>query len=1018
MSPQGQPHWKKLFSASHFAIGTLLIVPNDMVRNMVGEEILTNREVVMGPRVMSFNLLEKILSGELGPAPIDGLLRLMALNAAAPDVWEPLGLPGHLEPARVIELADQLGDGLDRLRLAGVSWETLESLEPRELSAALAAIGRRYEAWLGDRDDQFSRRRKLLEALRGGHQFDALAEIESVHCHHSSRLSPFEAELLKALAAKYRVNLRLSAPRWLLEENIPPGTGYHRLRLVRDLEGSQIPGLDLTWADPQKPDRPEVPEALRYASENLFGPRPQGPAPDPTGVLSILAVPTRYHEVEEVGRKIKALLVGGIPSHRLAIAVPTLSLWLPSILDVARRFGLSLRYRRGIPLSSYPPVSALLDLVSLWDSNWELTRILKILESPYFEFGLEGLLRPFLHEIGISDERAAGGFKANFDKISDPVLREKLKPTYLAVGRLKQAAMNLSAAKTWKSFRDRLQSILRGFGWPGRVLAESQGRGYEHEFWLRTSTDSVSVERMANLLHGLFDALAASQHAPPVSLASFKLWLHRTMSETAMEEHGGSEMGVKVLNYFDLHGAFFEALFLMGLNDKVFPSAKAEGCWWPEELVQSLATTSLGRRLWSNAAENYQREEDIVAQALSQAKRVVISYQTSTEDQRPALPSAIVESLIDLWPEGVLKAERPGWPLPPPADRVCDAGELWLNLAVNHPAQSAPEIFKRLSRRPLEEAEGLWASIPTRRKSLNLLQERLSPQLLEAWLGTLPQYQGRPLATVRPLVGFAECPRRFWYQEILSVAAWPGTMETWSGWAQGEVIHQTLENFLGPLVSHETRDFGPSRLKYIYWERAHRHFCSRPVGRRPVYSAISKKLEASLMAWVERHKDLAKVKVAALEWSFGNSQGHDAPPYRVDSPSGDFFLTGRVDRIDWEGGHVVVRDYKTNRGLMYDSGGQRPKEGLRPSWHYPMILYALAAGQHFKAEPQAVIEFVDPREGEDQLGVEMGEPAEFSQLWEELMRGELGGPSDGGHCQYCQYTRLCRPRSSVGSEEA
>ncbi|MDR0356550.1 MAG: PD-(D/E)XK nuclease family protein [Deltaproteobacteria bacterium] len=1006
---QQQNNWKSLFSSSHFAIGALMIVPNILVYFQLGEEVLAERHVVMGHKVMTFDSLETMLSMEIGPAPVESLIRLMAMNSAAQDIWEPLNIPGDFEPARLIELADQLADGLDRLRLAGVSWETLETLAPLDLTAVLASLGRRYDAWLGDRDDQFSRRRKVLDALLAGRHFKSLAEVEVIYCCRSHRLSPFEAELLKALASQVRVELKLRAPAWLLKEEIPAGTGYHRLRLMRDMEKCQAKGLNLTWAEKDDPDLPHIPEPLRYVSENLFGPKPKGPAPDPTGYISIFSVPYRYHEAEEVCRKIKQLILEGVPSHHIGIGVPSLESYLPALQDVSRRFRLMLRFRQGNPLSSFPAVSALLDLFSLWGSNWELKRLLKVLESPYFNFDLGDTLRPYLNDIGITDNRASGGFKVNFDKITDFDLKEKLRPAYQAVNRLYQAEMTLVSAKTWKSFRDRLQSIVRGLGWPGTLLTEPPAGGYEHAFWAQTQSDYMAIQRMADCLGRLFDSLVNSQHAPPISMDSFKLWLGRAMDDSPIPDPGGPPMGVRVLSYPALHGAIFDALFMMGLNEKVYPSARAEGCWWPEELVQSLAETSLGRRLWSNAAENYQREEDILAQAIGQTRRVFISFQSTTEDQRPALPSSIVESVINLFPEGVLKIEKLGWPLPPPPEKVCEPGELWLTLAVKEPSEVAPDVFLELSGVPVEEAAKRWKSIRDRRDRLKTRLKVLSPKHMESWLATHDFINSKPLLSIAPLQSFAECPRKFWYQHILSLKPWGGPMESWPSTAQGEIVHRSLERFLSPLVSNNySKNFGPSRLKYIYWELALRHSVRNPIGRKPVFEAVTQRLETCLLAWLKRHKDIARVNIAALEWSFGPNQGHAAPPFEVETPSGSFYLKGRVDRIDWQGGHVVVRDYKITRSSYYKSA-DKPAEGFRPGWHYPMLLYALAAGRHFKAEPQAVIEFVDPKEGEDHLLIEKGEVEELSELWETLRAGNLSLPEDDGACEFCSFLRLCHP---------
>ncbi|MDR2442377.1 MAG: hypothetical protein LBE31_02515, partial [Deltaproteobacteria bacterium] len=396
-------------------------MPNGLVRRQIIEEVLSVHQAVVGPKVITFGRLEEKLSSQLGDAPIDRWLREFELNALAPELWDPLGLPGIPEPKLTAELADRLGDGLDRLRLAGVSWDQLESLEPIDLAMNMSRVGRLYEKWLGPRDDIFSRRIKLLKALKEKtiKPFKILHQIQTIFCAHSQRLSPFEAELLKALAVHYDVDLRLYAPSWLIAEKITRSS-YHRLALIKDLEANAPDRLSITFIEQDDNPNTELPDALRFASDNLLGPPIEGLAPDLSDELTILEAPTLYHEVEEIGRRLKAAIISGISPHRLAVAVPSLGAYLPAIEDVSRRFGLSFDFVKGAPLSEQPPVLAFLDLLSLWGSNWELSRLLKVIESPYFDFKIAKSPRYELLKAGILDDRASGGLNYNFEKIIDP----------------------------------------------------------------------------------------------------------------------------------------------------------------------------------------------------------------------------------------------------------------------------------------------------------------------------------------------------------------------------------------------------------------------------------------------------------------------------------------------------------------------------------------------------------------------------------------------------------------------
>ncbi|MDR1546528.1 MAG: PD-(D/E)XK nuclease family protein [Deltaproteobacteria bacterium] len=1083
------PAWKAFFDGPALSSRRLMLAPTELVRRQIIEEVLQEREAVLNPQVKTFNRLESELSAELGPPPVDKWLKAFELNVLAPELWGALGLPGEPRPAGVIRLAAQLADGLDRLRLAGLSWDELAGLAPRELTTAMAEAGRRYERWLGEADDAASRRLKLLEALRSGRRFAALAEVKEIWCHHSQRLSPFESEFLKALAVRCQVDLRLAAPAWLMAENVVQNSGWMRLRLLRDLETCPADGLHLSWVD--EPYRPETPDALRWASENLFGPPPEalraspnqerpddseaddsdgpdesdsdedGPdesdsdeddsdepddspeddsdepassessggddeaeaseeepadwlprpltkPPEIGSALTILECPTRYHEAEEIGRRLKALIVSGRPAHRLAVAVPDLAVFLPPLEDVARRFGLHFSYRRGAVLADCGPVAALLDLLGLWDSNWELNRALRILESPFFDFGLEAVPRQRLLEAGVTDERAGGGFADNCGKATGETA-ELLKPALEVVKRLKFAGASLARAKDWEAFRNVLQTVISDFGWPGPGLPELPDTPVAAHFAARAAVDLSAVPRLADTLNALFDALSSSPEAPPASLPTFKLWLGQALAPERLEEEDDLGRGIRLVSYRDLHGTYWEALFLMGLNERVFPAARAEACWWPDSFVEALSATVLGRRLWSSASEAYQQGEEMLALAMAQARQVTLTFRAFDEDGRPALPSPAVESLKSLWPEGELTAVKTGWPLPPPAKLVCDPGELWMRLALTRSGGEPPKAF-------LEhggfgrEAGRLWRQLERRRVRPRPLAG-CPDDVLEAFMSWLLSPEGVPLLGVRTLTDYAECPRKFLFARLWGLKLWGEPVEGWSALGQGQAVHTTLERFLAPLRDNGPLDLQPDRLKYIFWETVHRQQCRAPVGRLPQWEARTKRLESLLLGWLARRPDVGRAKIEALEWSFGEPRS-EVPPLVLESAMGPFALRGRVDRLDLEDGRATVRDYKLTRSAYYAAKWSPGDETPRPAWHYPLIMYGLAAQRAFKAPWRAVLEFVDPRGEGDLIELQDGGEADLAALWEALASGSTAPTEDGEVCGRCAFTALCPGEAS------
>jgi ATP-dependent helicase/DNAse subunit B len=999
-----------------FPPGQLILLPNDLVRFQFMEGALAVRPVLLNPLVWTFSRLEKVLSAEFGPPLVDDWSRRLALNKLAPDLWDVLGLPGQPEVSRVAELAEELGDGLDRLRLSGLTWAEIAALEPRGLSTVVADLGQRYDKWLGARDDQFSRRLKLLKAIKDGHNFRALAPVTTIICEHNQRLSPFEAELLKALAQGRgrEVKLRLEAPDWLKSEEITSNVGYQRLRVIKDFERRPDLNISLDFTDPQAPAHPEVPEALRFAAENLFGPPVAGLAPAVGEALAIIKTPTRYHEVEEAARRVKGLIVGGVAPHHIALAAPELESYQPIIEDVGRRFGLDFYFRRGSALRIQGPVLAIGDLLSLWGSNWERSRILRVLESPYFDFGLANNPRVDLLKAGVTDERAGGGFEDNESKYRHQNNLEELAPK---LAELKKFEDDLKASKSWAEFLTKFNGILGDLKWG---TPESRGQSPPSgplqdlgDYAPKIAADQTAIDRFRETLETLSQALAAnSPETPPVSLAQFKLWLNKALSDTYLGSPKSMAGRVLALNYYDLHGAFFEALFLLGLNAQVFPRAKAEACWWPESFIKSLAGTKLGRSLWTGAAERYQQEEEIVSLALAQARKVCLSYYAFDDHRRQVLASPIVDSLKALWPEGI-KEEVVPWPLPPKPEMIRDKGELWLHLASKYNLAAEPP--GDLDKFPPygDEAAGLWKSLAARCALEPKLGE-LPKNILTAWLAAQEPFEGRPLLSLTPLTDYAECPRKFLFGQILGLGADPDEIESRSPLDRGNLIHTTLERFFEPYLGQTLR---PAELNLAELMTTFDQVCAEdeeenPVGRRPLWETDRRRLAGQLGRWLEGRKAAEdNFMVEALEWRFGqpppgdNLKSPDSPPLPVPAAFPAFYLKGRLDRLDRVKGGLVVLDYKNK----YNSGYKPPKEDEpTPLKYYPLIMYCLAAKRHFGSEARGILDFIDPG-GENKPFIEVEAKGEelFVELWENLHRAELGIP-EKVECRYCEYFKMCR----------
>ncbi|MDR2935581.1 MAG: hypothetical protein LBV70_06890, partial [Candidatus Adiutrix sp.] len=266
------------------------------------------------PLILTIGALENSLLAELPRPEMEALPYRFLLYDLAGPLLEQLR-PPSAEAADELRLraalALDLGDGLGRLKLAGLAWEQVAALPPSDLAGVLAEQGRRHDAFLAARGrlDQAARRRLLLELLKAGRPFKALAGVRRIVYRQAQRLSPFETELLLALASRLPVEVVLKVPSWVREEKIGSGAGFDLLRTIRRLEGSQSPGLDLEFAESAESSPPALAYAADYLLSSEAGRLPA--PPDPAGQIQIVRTPTAYHEVEEAARRLKKLVAEG-----------------------------------------------------------------------------------------------------------------------------------------------------------------------------------------------------------------------------------------------------------------------------------------------------------------------------------------------------------------------------------------------------------------------------------------------------------------------------------------------------------------------------------------------------------------------------------------------------------------------------------------------------------------------------------------------------------------------------------
>ena len=165
----------------------------------------------------------------------------------------------------------------------------------------------------------------------------------------------------------------------------------------------------------------------------------------------------------------------------------------------------------------------------------------------------------------------------------------------------------------------------------------------------------------------------------------------------------------------------------------------------------------------------------------------------------------------------------------------------------------------------------------------------------------------------------------------------------------GDILHQTLKNFvepyLGSKIIDESMEDLTEELEAVFEDvcTAARNDCSSTVAsvNEDIWQVEKQRLWRMLVRWLRFEVCGTRLGVGlaftpqAVEWDFSSKNGK--PLYLTLSDGSDVSLIGRVDRIDSDGEHAFITDYKSGTPPT----GSAMEQGL--DLQLPVYLLAVAA---------------------------------------------------------------------------
>ena len=755
-------------------------------------------------------------------------------------------------------------------------------------------------------------------------------------------------------------------------------------------------------------------------------------APSVRGTCRIVSAVGVEDEVWAAAKEILRLIEDAhCDPLEIGVVARTLDPYLPTLRRVFDDNRIPFACRVGEPLIHEPLVKTLIRFLRLPVETFPRASVIEVLTSPAFRLASKpdlvprpdlwdwatrrlGIVRGNPEDGSLGDwlrlERAAKtgiGVPAD-DDAEQPrvaIAAEQVALLFDLVARLHRALSALPETAGWEAYTEAFLRLL--------------GEYFHLPAW-ETGASDTHAERVQTAIKACLQSVASLDRlSEDITLADWVEQVVRVLERSRVPSETGDRHGVRVLDAMDARGVPFRALFVLGLNEKVFPRSVQE-----DPFLRDADRTVLARDLGFKIPcklEGFDEERLLFALLLRSAReRVVLSYQRADRDGRPMVPSGYLAELKPHVGGSELRIKRR------PTERWAAGSfltprEAGLLMILKGSTASSLTPVLRLHQPPELFAHGLAAIA-----AIDSMKPALTPHdgivgVARAHWRMLERQGVSPTALER----YAQCPFKYFAEKVLRLEPLetPDSVLVPDARARGTLCHDILRAFYERLHQRNVQPAHVASADVERWlaEVAAAAFAKfeaeEPVGYPLLWSLVKEDLIRLVRTFIEN--DLQELRASgyrpilfeeAVTGSFGGT---------LPDPLNHVRIRGRLDRVDVrrEAGqaHVRVVDYKyTETSAPKLEDRDLATAALRGKRLQPP-LYLLAASGVLKEEPsvpdEAAFYFLAPYWPNGPV-VRTGLTAVCG---EGTVRVVLEGVRQGRffilpgeYCDYCEFSSACR----------
>ena len=612
----------------------------------------------------------------------------------------------------------------------------------------------------------------------------------------------------------------------------------------------------------------------------------------------------RNFEMEWVLIEVKRLLKNGVPAKDILITFRKLDNY-NGLRNLADAYGVPV----SIPQSSNLNVQALSELVLLLLEAQSDTR--KGAEA-YFKILGCGLSRIIFKVDGV----VSNAWRKDTYYTSRSQVQEKCKEEFTDANSLElldDCLAKLPASSTVVEYAAILEEFLKSINLEAELGNLHKNGSID---FVELKACLLSKQLILKCLQSLAeDYKNCGVESEKLSLQDFTFALREAMNDYQVTIADGRTDGVLITEVINAQGLAHKYVFLMGMREGEFPTGNNENWIYNDQERGELQGFGIDM---PTTALSYVEDAYFFATITNQAeKSLVLTYYA--DDQAGA--SAYVGDALKMY--GIKETEVIIEKQPA---SLGEAFALGKNLDTD---------WMKVN---LEEHVAIATSVDEVRKTATIYNGVLENEEVRANVSKLV---GNMFSS-SSLEVYAQCPFRFLGERVWKQSEAGEKEEQATPQEEGNVLHKTLERFLGKHLNEKLPKYSFDQL----WEELKQDFqdvtndfvANGKVPQNEMWTADQNRLLNTLKRWLRYEYDMQNkwdFVPYALEWDFSSKNGR---PLRMTLDDGrSFSIGGRIDRIDKNGDKLFVTDYK----LSSTPGTNDLKNAI----DLQMPIYLLSAGK-------------------------------------------------------------------------